>query len=68
MSNSNNNLSICWQNDMYLLLLFKQPSCFNTYITAVNSFKHSLHTGLLPYRLYSFYHLPGYYKINFFEV
>ena len=39
---------ICRQDDINSLRLFKQPSFFNAYITAVDSFKHSLQTGLLP--------------------
>ena len=31
-----------------LLKIFKQPSFFNACTTAVDSFKHSLQTGLLP--------------------
>ena len=39
---------ICQQDNINSLLLFKQPSCLNAYTTAVDSFKHSLQTGLLP--------------------
>ena len=35
------------QDDRNSLLLFKQPSWFNAYITAVASFRPILHTGLL---------------------
>ena len=38
---------ICRQDDMNLLLLFNQPSFFNALTTAVDSFRHSLKTGLL---------------------
>ena len=38
---------ICRQDDMIFRLLFRTPSLLNAYTTAVNSFKHSLQTGLL---------------------
>ena len=38
-------------DDMNSLFLFKQPSFFNACTTAVDSFKHSLQTGLLPFAL-----------------
>ena len=41
---------VCRQDDMNSLL-FKQPSFFNAYTTAVDSFKHSLQKGLLPYAI-----------------
>ena len=43
-----NSFFTCRQDDMNLLLFFKQPSFFNTYTMVVDFLKHIQQTGLLP--------------------
>jgi len=61
---------ICGLDDINSLLLFKQPSFFKAYTTAIDSLNHSLEIGLLPSAIgwCSFCHFPSYSKINVFAL